>query len=67
VRNSFADHVEDDLLEAYSLERLRGADLDYVEEHLFICQDCRCRLETADAFTRTFRAAARQLSAERQA
>jgi predicted anti-sigma-YlaC factor YlaD len=40
--------VEDDFLERYSLEKLRGADLAYVEEHLFICQDCRSRLETFD-------------------
>jgi predicted anti-sigma-YlaC factor YlaD len=59
--------VEDDLLEAYSLERLRGADLAYVEEHLFICQDCRGRLETLDTFVQSMRAAAKRFSADRHA
>lgn len=65
MRNSFADHVEDDLLEAYSLEKLRGADLAYVEEHLFICQDCRGRLETCDTFVQSMRAAAKQFTERR--
>lgn len=52
MRNSYADHIEDELLERYSLEKLRGADLDYVEEHLLICQDCRSRLETFDTLAR---------------
>ncbi|MGE5645311.1 MAG: hypothetical protein ACM336_05915 [Acidobacteriota bacterium] len=52
MRNSYADHIEDDLLERYSLELLRGADMAYVEEHLLICLDCRSRLETFDTLAR---------------
>ncbi len=48
------------------MEKLRGADLAYVEEHLFICQDCRGRLETLDTFVQSMRAAAKQFSADIQ-
>jgi hypothetical protein len=56
VPDSFADHVADDLLEAYSLEALAEESLAYVEEHLLICEDCRARLQAIEEFVAGFQA-----------
>jgi len=60
VRNSFADHVEDDLLDVYAMGRLCEPDLVYLEEHLLICHDCRTRLEAVDALKKAVRIVARR-------
>jgi anti-sigma factor RsiW len=58
-RSSLNDHIEDELLEAYALSRLQEPQLEYVEEHLLICEPCRARLVATDAFAAAMRAAAR--------
>jgi hypothetical protein len=61
MRNSFAEHPSNDLLERYSLTRLADRDLAYVEEHLLICEWCRQRLSETEAFISATRAATREL------
>jgi len=52
-----ANHVTDELLELYSLDRLSGADLERIEEHLLVCPECRERLKETDAFVKAMRGA----------
>ena len=50
-------HIEDDLIERYSMGRLTEPELSEVEEHLLICTQCQERVEAEDRFTRAARAA----------
>lgn len=63
VPDSFADHVVDDLLEAYALDTLAVESLAYVEEHLLVCEDCRSRLQAIDEFVTGFQAMSRKRTA----
>ncbi|MDQ1473886.1 MAG: hypothetical protein QOJ99_5366 [Bryobacterales bacterium] len=47
------NHESDDQLELYALDRLSGAEVIRVEEHLFVCEECRERLEQNAAFAFT--------------
>ena len=49
-------HPSEEVLEQYALERLLGEELERVEEHLLICEDCRSRLSALDEFVQAFRA-----------
>jgi hypothetical protein len=53
-------HTTDDLVERYSMGGLEGEALAEVEEHLLRCAPCRRRVQAADDFLATFRAAAAQ-------
>lgn len=57
-------HVSDDVLEAYALKRLSGNDLDTLEDHLLLCEDCRSRLEEAEDFVAAMRQASQKLRNE---
>jgi anti-sigma factor RsiW len=46
-------HESDDQLELYALDRLSDTEVERVEEHLLICENCRKRLEEAGMFART--------------
>jgi anti-sigma factor RsiW len=50
IRDSFRDHISDDLLEACAVGRLAEADRAYVEEHLLVCEQCRERLVAMESF-----------------
>ena len=60
------DHAEEGLLERYSLGALDETDLARVEEHLFICESCRERLQETDVYAAAMRGAARSLRLEAQ-
>jgi hypothetical protein len=57
--NEPEDHISDDVLEQYSLDRLEEQELAAVEEHLLLCESCRDRLEGIDAFVASMRTALR--------
>jgi len=60
-------HLEDDIIERYSLGRVEEPELTEVEEHLLICSQCQERVEAEDQFTRAARAAlSRKESAARE-
>jgi anti-sigma factor RsiW len=50
-------HPGEDQLEAFALGRLQGEELTGLEEHLFLCEQCRIRLETLDEFMALLREA----------
>ena len=52
-------HLEEDVLEAYSLGRIAEDEAASLEEHLLICRTCQERLERTDDFVRAFRMAVR--------
>jgi hypothetical protein len=54
-------HLEDDVLELYSLGRLQEPELSSAEQHLLLCQACRARLEATDAYVAAMRAALKDL------
>jgi anti-sigma factor RsiW len=60
MQPGFTDHITDDELEAYSLQRLAQERLAAVEEHLLVCSECRDRLEETDAYIRAIRSAAKR-------
>jgi hypothetical protein len=51
------EHIDDDVLEQYALDRLTGDQLAATEEHLLLCGYCRDRLEQLDAFVASLRTA----------
>jgi hypothetical protein len=57
-----SDHLREDVLEQYVLNKLAEPDLESIEEHLLICQDCRDRLIDVERFVTTIQAAARKLA-----
>jgi hypothetical protein len=50
-------HLDDGLVERYSMGRLEEPELGEVEEHLLMCPGCQKRVEEEDQFTRAARAA----------
>ncbi len=52
-------HIDEDVLEAYSLGRIANNEASVLEEHLLICRACQERLEQTDDFVRAFPIAAR--------
>lgn len=57
-------HVQEDLLELYAMKRLQAEEVDRIDDHLFVCEDCRCRLVETERYISGFRLAARKLNAE---
>ncbi|HEX8984430.1 MAG TPA: hypothetical protein VF767_03330 [Bryobacteraceae bacterium] len=55
ARDSFTDHISDDLLETYALGKLQDADLAFAEEHMLVCAECRDRLVGIEAFVSVLR------------
>jgi hypothetical protein len=53
------NHIDEDVLELYSLGRLAETQSSGLEEHLLICRACQERLEQTDDFVRAFRMAVR--------
>lgn len=48
--NEGANHLGEEILEKYAMDKLSDWDNASVEEHLLICQQCRTRLENMDEF-----------------
>ncbi len=59
-------HVEEDLLELYALKRLQPEEEDRVDDHLFLCEECRQRLVETERYIMGFRLAARQLDLQQK-
>jgi predicted anti-sigma-YlaC factor YlaD len=55
-------HIDEDLLELYSMNRLTEETAAPVEEHLLVCSECRSRLDAPDSFIRETRSALRILN-----
>ena len=58
-------HGTEDLLERYVLGRLPEADVVELEEHLFLCDQCRDKLEEFGAFAPALREELRKPAAEK--
>jgi hypothetical protein len=54
-------HVTDDELECYALNGLEEPELDQVEEHVWMCEQCQQALSAEQAYTEGMRMAARRL------
>lgn len=54
-------HVDEEALERYTLGHLAEADIERIEQHLLICETCQHRVEEADQYVRSMRAAARRV------
>jgi len=50
-------HISDDSLEQYTMGTLPEPDLNLVEEHLLICEECQDRLKATDAYVVAMRSA----------
>ena len=59
-------HIDDELLERYSLGRLAEAESAVVEEHLLVCSECQDRLAEADEYTQVMRQALSELPPEKE-
>ena len=55
--NEGANHMSEELLERYAMEKMPDWESAPVEEHLLICQFCRTRLEKVDEFVALMEAA----------
>ena len=53
-------HASDDLLELYSMGRLKEEEMAPLEEHLLICDECRNRLMATDREIAAIREALRR-------
>jgi hypothetical protein len=58
------EHVSDDLLERYALNRTSESETAYVEEHLIICEPCRERFVSVEQYTSAVRGALRSFATE---
>jgi len=54
-------HASEELLEQYSMGRLAGSDLEWVESHLLVCAYCQDALASSDTYVMSIRSAAREL------
>lgn len=61
MQNSFRDHPTDEMLERYLLNQSDEAEFEVVESHILVCSDCVGRLEQAESFITTFKAACGEL------
>lgn len=53
-----SDHISEEDLESYSMNRLPEERMAAVEEHLLVCPECQDRLEETDSYIRAIRSAA---------
>lgn len=51
-------HVRKHIIERYSLGRLNESGVKRTEEHLLLCETCRCSLDQFEAFLSLIRSAA---------
>jgi len=56
------NHLPEDVLELYALDRLSGEDWAAAVEHLAGCSLCRDRLEGIEAYTATMREALKRIA-----
>ena len=63
--NGMTSHIDDELLERYSLGRLAEAESAVVEEHLLVCTECQDRLAEADEYSQVIRQALSELPPEK--
>jgi hypothetical protein len=64
VMTGYGSHVEEELLEQYSVGCLVQSEVARVEEHVLLCESCQEKLEQIDSLVRSFRSAGAQLPAE---
>jgi hypothetical protein len=50
-------HINEEMLERYSLKQLSEEELAPLEEHLLICPSCQTRLDEADQYVQTMKQA----------
>jgi hypothetical protein len=58
------EHVSDDLLERYALNRTSETETAYVEEHLIICAQCRERFVGVEQYATAVQGALRSFATE---
>src|SRR5262245_61394504 len=64
LMEQFEEHSSEESLEMYALGRLRGPELEQLEEHLLICESCQDRLDTTEKYVKAMQGAARRLRQE---
>jgi hypothetical protein len=57
MQKNFGDHPSDEMFERYLLRQSDEAEFEAVENHILMCPDCVTRLEEAESFISTFKAA----------
>ena len=58
------EYTQEDLIDEYLMDRLSGARLAELEEHLLICEACRQCMTDAEAFSSGTRAALLEMRAK---
>jgi hypothetical protein len=61
MKIGFKDHPSEESLERYLLHRSSSGELDTIETHILACDDCVARLERAELYIATMRAACREV------
>lgn len=64
VMTGYGSHVEEELLEQYSVGCLVQSEVARVEEHVLLCESCQEKLDLIDSWVRSVRRAGAQLPAE---
>jgi len=57
-------HPEEEVLERFAMDRLNGAELDRLEDHLLLCGHCQERLDEVTEYVAVMRKAAENVAAE---
>jgi hypothetical protein len=65
MQSTFDRHVEEERLERYSMGTLPEIEIEPLEEHLLICEECQHKLEELDKYVATMRAALRRVNNEK--
>src|SRR5690242_15795072 len=58
---NWSTHIGEEELESYAMASLARDRYTSLEEHLLVCQNCRDRLDAADAYVHSVRAAEQQV------
>jgi hypothetical protein len=61
-----SEHIPEDLLESYAMEKLAELEAKPVEEHLLGCVECQERLAETDSFLGTMRAASKEIEDQKK-
>ena len=61
MKIGFKDHPSEESLERYLLHQSSNGELDTIETHILACDDCVARLERAELYIATLRAACREI------
>jgi hypothetical protein len=64
VMTGYGSHVEEELLEQYSVGRLGESEVARVEEHVLLCEACQDKLEQIDSWVRCVRRTGAQYPTE---